>query len=340
MSKHQTAYDYCKCRWCDIVRHNSEQNVWLHVGTGNTDDEKFASLASGTVLKDNFSELGKSSRGGFQIGTKPRGALWFSHGSWSVDPYCDGDHLTRTRTEKKTTHKLLYIQNPKNILVIRDQKSLDKFIEDYTIVGPDNQTDLRKERITALKDDFMYKTMVKAGKLDVVRARTKESLTERGGDYELVVNFIREHCSDVKSNCRNFARKFMKAHPQYEKILGKDEKDLTEAEKWDVEIHGHSHGTIVLEQLFEVVFIAILIDELEKVPDVMERKYGKIDWDMVWNKGDGYWGVAFEFRKVKHIGLDDFDPKYYWHIGWDSESLCILDLRAFDNTVTVKDIEM
>ncbi len=62
--------------------------------------------------------------------------------------------------------------------------------------------------------------------------------------------------------------------------------------------------------------------------------YIKIDWNKVREVSKCY-GVAFEFCKVEElVGFKkSLDPKYYWYSGFDVESLCIWDLRAFDNIV-------
>lgn len=61
-----------------------------------------------------------------------------------------------------------------------------------------------------------------------------------------------------------------------------------------------------------------------------------INWNLV--KEDGYYGVSFDFRKVHELQIDaDLEGydlmKLDWHSGFDVHSLCVWDLRAFDNTV-------
>ena len=70
--------------------------------------------------------------------------------------------------------------------------------------------------------------------------------------------------------------------------------------------------------------------------------YKTIKWTKVYESG--YWGVAFNFRKVSHMdeNMDNEGSynKFFWHYGFDVESLCIFDIRAFNNEVTVQSIKI
>lgn len=80
-------------------------------------------------------------------------------------------------------------------------------------------------------------------------------------------------------------------------------------------------------------------EQLEKFIDEYEGKDEKftdvfssvINWNKI--KENGYYGVSFGFKHVSEIGYNNFPMKsrYSWHSGFDVESLCIWDLRAFDN---------
>ena len=77
-----------------------------------------------------------------------------------------------------------------------------------------------------------------------------------------------------------------------------------------------------------------------------------INWDKIYDKGNGYWGVAFNFRKLEHLKVIDkkgttetYWPKYTysqysWHLSYDVESLIIFDTRAFDDTVELTTIKL
>uniref|UniRef100_A0A6C0ADF7 Uncharacterized protein n=1 Tax=viral metagenome TaxID=1070528 RepID=A0A6C0ADF7_9ZZZZ len=62
-----------------------------------------------------------------------------------------------------------------------------------------------------------------------------------------------------------------------------------------------------------------------------------VNWINV--KNDGYYGVSFHFRKFTHLSDCPDDVEYdnmMWHAGFDSESLCVWDLRAFDEVEYVE----
>lgn len=59
-----------------------------------------------------------------------------------------------------------------------------------------------------------------------------------------------------------------------------------------------------------------------------------IDWNKVAN--DGYWGIRITFRKLRHVGVDWKDAK--WFTGWDVESLAVWGLEAFGKTLEIEDI--
>lgn len=89
----------------------------------------------------------------------------------------------------------------------------------------------------------------------------------------------------------------------------------------------------------------INILQVNKRKELIEfvRKYGRnrgpdeywvvIDWDKIY--ADGYYGLSFGFRKLRHLGIDGFNSLFSWHLGFDVESLIIFDTRAFDNTVEI-----
>lgn len=81
----------------------------------------------------------------------------------------------------------------------------------------------------------------------------------------------------------------------------------------------------------------LIISNIESMEEFGTKYYdGKIsiDWHQI--KDDGYYGVAFLFRKIQ-----DIDPtqiyQHTWHLLWDVESLVVWDLRAFQN-LTIEDV--
>lgn len=71
--------------------------------------------------------------------------------------------------------------------------------------------------------------------------------------------------------------------------------------------------------------------------DEFYNKNTLITWLDVYN--DGYYGVAFNFRKVSHIApVKTYFERYFWHCAFDVESLCIFDLRAIQN-LTIENVD-
>lgn len=70
--------------------------------------------------------------------------------------------------------------------------------------------------------------------------------------------------------------------------------------------------------------------------------YKIIRWDKIYD--EGYYGVAFNFRKINHVDPNityiGENMKYFWHCGFDVETLCIFDTRAFDDQVIIDTIEI
>lgn len=197
------SFSYCKCKKCQKVKANSENDIWIHTGTGNLSKDYFLSLEDGTHVKDFFTQPNLIRSSQEYNYWKPSSCIWFSNGSWLFDPYCDGSHADDIEDEmddefKDYKYRSVVIKSPKNILRISTLEDLNNFIEKYTGIG--------------IRNKIMW----------------------------------------------------------------------------------------------------------EKISD------------------DGYYGVAFNFRKVDHLTGDRSDrlkEKYKWHCSWDVESLCIFDIRAFDDVV-------
>ena len=71
--------------------------------------------------------------------------------------------------------------------------------------------------------------------------------------------------------------------------------------------------------------------------DGYARSKDAIAWEDIVR--DGYYGVAFNFRKLDHIVKDtdkivrrELFNDYMWHYGFDVESLCVFDIRALDES--------
>ncbi|AYV76108.1 MAG: hypothetical protein Terrestrivirus4_156 [Terrestrivirus sp.] len=79
------------------------------------------------------------------------------------------------------------------------------------------------------------------------------------------------------------------------------------------------------------------MENLTKTEYVPRDIYNSVEWDKI--RTDGFWGVSFDFRKVYELEFSEKIEKqnryYKWHMGFDVESLCVWDLRAFGEEMGV-----
>ncbi len=89
-----------------------------------------------------------------------------------------------------------------------------------------------------------------------------------------------------------------------------------------------------------ILKISTLSDMETFVETYSEKRTNMIIWSKIIE--NGYYGVSFNFRKMYHITTNKnaFSDRFSWHLGFDCETLCILDTQAFDNKVTVVDFEI
>ena len=77
------------------------------------------------------------------------------------------------------------------------------------------------------------------------------------------------------------------------------------------------------------------MENLTKKEYVQKDIYSSVEWDKI--RADGFWGVSFDFRKVYELDFsEEKQHRYYkWHMGFDVESLCVWDMRAFGEEMGV-----
>jgi hypothetical protein len=77
-------------------------------------------------------------RRNFGTGPKPKGALWFSSGSYFFDPYHTFDNEVHgPPKDTKTIEKCIMAEKPKKIKEINTFKDLDDFVNKYHLMKPD-----------------------------------------------------------------------------------------------------------------------------------------------------------------------------------------------------------
>lgn len=95
----------------------------------------------------------------------------------------------------------------------------------------------------------------------------------------------------------------------------------------------------VFEYIFRNLSLENEINFYKNVALYHPRNYNQIMWNNIKDEKNDkgkqlYFGVAFEFKNVAELGiLYPDDTKYRWHRGFDVESLCVWNTKAFDDIV-------
>jgi hypothetical protein len=258
--------------------------------------------------------------------SKPYDVVWFSQGSWIYNSYHDNSCHTDHDTIDESS--VLLIQNPKNILEIRTIEDLQKFRDTY------HQT--KTTAATIHKNEFIRNNsnFVKNIIDDYKDCPKKlEEVVYFGSISQFSIQF-ELNSEKIIEMLRTFAEK------QVSEILSDGSLRHETIEDAMREKFPHCEG--LSKSIFDKKFaninylislrnvVNMMCTELiVQIPDKLEPDFGKIDWDKI--RDAGYWGISFHFCKVGYIGASWID--YWWHNGFDVESLCIWDLRAFDNIV-------
>lgn len=124
----------CQCAHCEVVKSNSENNIWIHNGRVGMKPDEFNNTEIGTSVKF-IQPIHRPGFNGFGTGDKPKNVIWFSNGSWLFDPYCDGCH----EEINTSTRKAIVIKSPKNILSISTRLELEMFINKYLYLDKFNR---------------------------------------------------------------------------------------------------------------------------------------------------------------------------------------------------------
>jgi hypothetical protein len=298
----------CDCSHCKFVEVNTTENIWIHEGIGSITYPESHYLKQD--MKDPFVE-GEKKTLFFDdarlivpnpfLSIKPSNVVWFSHGSWLFDKYCEhqGKEYEEPYSEDRIC-KVAIIKNPKNIRQINTIEELSAFIEEFVTYVIDAKTHERKHKI-ALLERFI-----------------------KNGDYE---SFIKKFAVNneidsaillgiFENNCKNEKVLIEKIIEQFPKFLNKND----------------FLNNLFCSRNFHTYFV---VKKLRAKADTYKKNYDIMDWMKV--RKTGIYGLAFNFCKVS-----EFDSsyatlkKYYWHGGFDVESLMIFDTRAFDNSVSIR----
>lgn len=309
-------FSYCDCDKCKKVAENSKNEIWMHLPHNND----IVLTGKSVIVKNFFRPLIQSTDLNF-ASVKPVNVIWFSNGSWIFDSFCEGSH------DNMPPHaaNVAIIKSPKNILNISTIDELDAFAEKYAGARLSNKTLRRHKIIADIKKDHWIIHITDSKKFFDCTRQTFQNL---GLDFDKILQLIKDNCID--KNILEFVDFLETAYPKIYEEYGKI--PLT---KSDIAMFDDAKDAIKykIRNSVTTLYDLIKVEILESLPDETEKDFSLIRWNAVHN--DGYYGVAFNFRKVYHIKIDwsFFNDKYSWYIGWDVESLCIFDTRAFDNTV-------
>lgn len=130
----------------------------------------------------------------------------------------------------------------------------------------------------------------------------------------------------------------------YDRYGDCDHGDLKEeAESYKVIVTQNPHNVLQISTIEELDAFTIKYadprfnDPTQSSENILSTNYNRILWHNIYK--DGYYGVAFNFRSATHIApMESYFRKYFWHSSFDVESLCIFDLRAFQN-LTIENVD-
>ena len=337
----KSAFSYCKCKKCAKVAEYSKQNIWFHRGTGILSNSDFAALKYGIVDSKVLFEIPRNTTE-FGKGEKPKGALWFSSGSWFFD--FDGSSIDEHKDPERDeyfdyTIKCAMVNKPKKIYEIHNFIELNTFVDTYCLkkiseeaIKHEREMNLYCRYNLKFAVDSINKEKNKDKYQDIDFQQIKELICKqfeldrqqkiKNSTYlDIVKYIISEYNGDI-------TLAFAKYTPTYNDKATMEDLNLTLYE----------------QQIYELLIILrdkIICEYLANLPkpDEYEPDYSGIDWDKIYS--DGFWGVAFNFRKVKHISRKDINyDKFRWHRGYDVESLIIFDHRALQDCLSIVNIDI
>jgi hypothetical protein len=246
---------------------------------------------------------------------KPKGVLWFSRGSWSYDPYHEGDHIY----DGPIKDNAFVLRNPQNILKINTAQQLKAFVEDYSIsridVGKQQQ---RENIIEYLKCRGFLRHSTRQDVKDYIYSSARKACVSNGYEYDLIHTLVRSLCEQLAMAWHENKQPDLSEN-QLETLIDAKDAKLPE-----------------LRTLFNIELLLCF----ENLSDRVIKDYGNINWDKIVE--NGFWGISFDFCKVDDLddcNFSSFDEKYRWHLSYDVESLMIFDNRALEG-ITYENVEI
>jgi hypothetical protein len=335
-----TAFDYCSCKGCIFVKKNLFAKHWVHLGFGKYSGNK---NEFNELKLDSYKNFFKApnERGSFNTNIghygKPANVIWFSHGSWLFDSHCtnhynyEGEKLIQADCPEVKC-KVIAITNPKKILSIATYKQFLQFVECYSKSRLTKTSQNILKEIEIIKDDAKFFGFLSIPLSDLID-NCKKLCNSKGLNYdELTANSMSLDKTKYYDRIQR-----LDAYLRKNTINGKIKLDIS-----NVFQIVRDFGFIFRVEAYEI----LRNTKLEYIKDPYTCG---INWNLVAKE---YYGIAFEFRKLHH--LNDY-PKSceereilhkkiatvnvdIWFDGYDVESLCIFDLAAFDDEISIEEV--
>lgn len=333
--KNLTQFSYCPCDGCQKVNKNMIHDHWIHKGFGNYTEEQFAQLKLGIYEKAFMQPEGtKFSK---YKPNKPSKAIWFSCGSWLFDPFCEAHYnvipeknfLRKPHEHVPKIQRVITIDCPKNVLSIDSYEAFLQFVKKYSKTRLSKQSQIIKKEIANLVEDDNYFGYLRTEK-DVLVANCEKICLDRGISYNKLIEIsqyvLGSKIPDYEDKTKQVARYLRENKP-------------TISDSFSII---RNIGFIFKRESYEKLMTF-------KEKTIKDPTKCGIDWDSV---ARDHWGVAFKFRKLHHLNdyPESSDVRSQmakkiratniedWFSGFDVESLCIFDIRAFDNKVVIEEV--
>lgn len=305
--------DHCMCIRCKTVFENTNDNVFLHIGTGSFTPAEFNELPEGSnlVVSQTFKELEQPG-----IGRKPKG-IWLSGGSWGIDSFHDWPEAHQQPPRRVR----VIVARDLDILKVSTYAEVLVFCNVYGVDELDT-----KSRNRAVKKDDLTNSLSRVDR-GTVAGQVADQCTHYGIPFASLESVIGEACRRHEHfSDKEIALSLLKICPD----LKIDEKFLSPS---SIEMSFYnSHVELILCHTYRLreFYNFHMLDVLSEEKDSFVRNPAIINWQKI--KDDGWHGIFFNFRKISHIvppGTPYDWREFEWHEGFDSESAVVWDEEAF-----------
>lgn len=315
-------YD-CPCKSCEVVKQNLKNNVWIN------DGKPYESILNKTPLTPTFEIPNEPiSFKDHGIERKPKNVWWFSCGSWLFDRHGNSDH--KDNEYEMTSIKVFAVRNPKNTLYIKTYEDMENFTKKYGEMIKDDETLNRERQIKNLRDHIIVEKILNNHEMETKMINNiKQCLSKHDVLFENFMQHLRDIAKIMTVTESSAPKELINRMPELANI-----KIINDEDNYSIRTPQEDF----IHRISNTYFVVLRIRYLLTIQDT-HCFSGKIDWDKI--KNDGWWAIAFTFRKVKHLVKNLSDDQFYrflWHSGYDVETLCVFDPRAVENCTSIEEI--